>query len=148
MYNTIYRLCVDQKNLYAFLRIMGWANTNIIIMTTNSSTPVSPERQKEQLIMITQQQQNLRFSKWHNQVFWGVTLCSYQPSQELWYLNLQGQEIHEDEVTMILQNVRNYWPNNTVPQPERPESWIVQWHFTLCHYHTMWQCLASALLFN
>jgi len=69
MYNTIYRLCVDQKNLYAFLRIMGWANTNIIIMTTNSSTPVSPERQKEQLIMITQQQQNLRFSKWHNQVF-------------------------------------------------------------------------------
>lgn len=71
------------------------------------------------------------------QVFWGVTPCSSQTSQELWCLNLQGQEIHEDEVTMILQNVRKYWPNNKVPHPERPESWIAQWHFTLCHYHTV-----------
>jgi len=71
------------------------------------------------------------------QVFWGVTLCSSQTSQELWYLNLQSQEIHEDEVTIIPQNVRNYWPNNTVPHPERPESWIVQRHFTLCQYHTV-----------
>jgi len=24
-----------------------------------------------------------------------------------------------------------------VPRPERLESWIVQWHFTLCHYYTV-----------
>ena len=71
------------------------------------------------------------------QVFWGVTLCSSQPSQKLWYINLQGQELHEDEVIIILQNVRNYWPNNIVPHPERPEFWIAQWHFISCHYHTV-----------
>lgn len=46
-YNTTYKLCVDQKNLYAFWRIVGWAKTNIIVITINNKIPVKPALKKQ-----------------------------------------------------------------------------------------------------
>lgn len=46
IYKITYKLCVVQKKLYAFFRIVGCANTKIMHITINRRTPVIPIKKR------------------------------------------------------------------------------------------------------